>query len=160
MVRRKYVTEKSSDAPGTVRLEALHLNHYTTPGPKPEYKVKVFLHQGNVISLLLLLLFIQCVFLQSIYYSTNAIYDTPFMSHINSNMFGTEVPCLGSHYNKSSVPFYKNDYNLRMLKYKTKLAYWLICTFVIMRVLLFLMYSSESFSVGCSEVNISASFMV
>jgi hypothetical protein len=59
--------------------------------------------------------------------------------HINSNMFGTEVPSLGSHYNKGSVPPYKNDYNLKMPKYKPKLACWLY-TFVIMIVLFFLKY--------------------
>ena len=31
--RKEYVTEKSSDTTGTVRLVAQHLNHYATPGP-------------------------------------------------------------------------------------------------------------------------------
>jgi len=66
------------------------------------------------------------MFLQSIYYPTNAIFDTPFMTHINSNMFGTEVLSLGSHYYKGSVPPYKNDHNLKLLKNRPKLACWLI----------------------------------
>ena len=46
LVGRKYVTEKSSDNTGTVRLVAQRLNHYATPGPNL-YSIK-HLHYNHV----------------------------------------------------------------------------------------------------------------
>jgi hypothetical protein len=59
------------------------------------------------------MLFILCMFLQSIYGLTHALYGTPLCHVSTPTCFCTEIPSSGSHYNKQIIVLWY------MLKYVT-----------------------------------------